>query len=197
MREQKAVGSYYRLAPKERMDVIIYHFNSFPSIIKDYEMELEDWIMTNRSMARQESRRELGVRIQSNSCLSSPTANMAIERLQIEGMIKNGTLGELERSLEDLAEIERGIMEVKLMRHEYRRMKVRIGTLNKVDRELLVTYACRESTSSDLSEELMITQKSVRNKIYRIKKKLLNGFGGSFDSYTDDTIMLLSNEKGA
>ena len=83
------------------------------------------------------------------------------------------------------------------MRHEYRRMKVRIGTLNKVDRELLVTYACRESTSSDLSEELMITQKSVRNKIYRIKKKLLNGFGGSFDSYTDDTIMLLSNEKGA
>ncbi len=197
MRKQSIVGNYYRLAPKERMDVIIYHFNSFPSIIRDYEMELEDWIMTNRAMARQESCGELGVRIQSGGRLTSPTDSIAIERMQIEEMIKTGAMGEFGRKLEDFDEIRRGILEVRLMRHEYDRMKVRIGTLNKVERDLLVTYACKESSSSTLSEELMITQKSVRNKIYRIKKKLLNGFGGTFDSYTDETILLLRSKMEA
>ena len=42
--EKRIVGNYYRLEPKERMDIIIYHFDCFPAMIRDYEMELEDMI---------------------------------------------------------------------------------------------------------------------------------------------------------
>ena len=83
MRKHSMVGNYYRLAPKKRMDAIIYHFDCFPAMIRDYEMELEDWIMDSRAIARRESLGELGVRIQSGKNNSSPTENIITPILSI------------------------------------------------------------------------------------------------------------------
>ena len=48
MREQSIVGNYYRLAPKKRLDVIVLHYDGFPAMMKDYENELQDWILISR-----------------------------------------------------------------------------------------------------------------------------------------------------
>ena len=88
-------------------------------------------------------------------------------------------------------------MEVRLMRREYDRMKVRMRTIGKLDREFLLKYVSRETCSENLSEDLLITQKSIRNRVYNIKKRLLNGFVEGFDSYSDDTILMLQHIKEA
>ncbi len=191
MREQNIVGDYYRLEPKKRMDYIVYHFESFPAIIRDYEMELEDWILTCRSMARQESLGDLGVRIQSGRSGASPTESIAIERMTVEDIIKSGSLDAYCRSLENADEIQRGLMEIRLMRHEYDRLKVRLGVLKKEERNLLFQYTSREYKAAAISNDLAIAPKSAREKIYRIKKKLLSGFVDRLDSYSDESILLL------
>ena len=60
MREQSIVGSYYRLAPGKRMDLIVYNIDSFPAMIRDYEMNVEEWLLSRRSAARQEALADLG-----------------------------------------------------------------------------------------------------------------------------------------
>ena len=197
MREQSIVGNYYRLDPRKRMDVIIYHYECFPAIIRDYEMELEDWILTSRASARQESLGDLGVRVQSGSNSASPTEGYAIERMQVEQIVKSGELDRYSMALSDADEIRRGLMEVRLMRREYDRMKVRMRTIGKLDREFLLKYVSRENRAENLSEDLLITQKSIRNRIYNIKKRLFDGFVENFDFYSDDTILILQHIKEA
>ena len=190
MREQNIVGNYYRLAPKKRMDYIVSHFECFPGVIREYETELEDWILTCRSVARQESLGDLGVRIQSGH-MGSPTEGGAIERMTVEDIIKNGALDHYCMSLDSADEIRRGLMEVKLMRREYDRMKIRVGMLSGNERRQLLDYVSRDKKAFEMSDELGITQKAARERIYKIKKKLYEGFVDRLDSYSDESILLL------
>ena len=104
MRRHSIVGNYYRLDPRKRINVILYHFEGFPSIIRNYEMELEDWILDARARARRESLGDLGVRIQSGH-MGSPTEGGAIERMTVEDIIKNGALDHYCMSLDSADEI--------------------------------------------------------------------------------------------
>lgn len=78
---------------------------------------------------------------------------------------------------------------MKLMEYDYKRVKARLGTIHRRERELFIRYVTKEDRSNELSEELTIRQASVRKKIYRIKKSLFEGF--SLGSYSDDTILLV------
>ncbi len=197
MCEQSTVGNYYRLEPKRRVDAILYHYGVFPAIINDYEAELEDWIITERAAAIQRSHEALGIRIQSGRSGSSPIENEIIDRDQVELIVKTGELGYYGEGLPDAEEIQRGLWEIRLMRHEYRRTKKRIEALDEPDREFFFNYLQKGKGRLDLSESLMITEKSLLNRIYRIKKRLLGGFVSRLGSYTDDTISLLRYVKEA
>ncbi len=191
MREQNIVGNYYRLDPKKRMDYIVSRFECFPGVIREYETELEEWILTCRSVARQESLGELGVRIQSGRAGASPTESSAFEMMAVEDIIKTGALDQYCKSLEDADEIRRGLMEVKLMRREYDRMKIRVGILTGTEKRQLFDYESRDKKAFEMSDELGITQKAARERIYKIKKKLYEGFVDRLGSYSDDSILLL------
>ena len=191
MREQNIVGNYYRLEPKKRMDYIVSRFECFPGVIREYETELEEWILTCRSVARQESLGELGVRIQSGRAGASPTESSAFEMMTVEDIIKTGALDQYCKSLEDADEIRRGLMEVKLMRREYDRMKIRVGILTGSEKRQLFEYESRDKKAFEMSDELGITQKAARERIYKIKKKLYEGFVDRLGSYSDDSILLL------
>ncbi len=191
MREQNIVGNYYRLEPKKRMDYIVSRFECFPGVIREYETELEEWILTCRSVARQESLGELGVRIQSGRTGASPTESSAFEMMTVEDIIKTGALDQYCKSLEDADEIRRGLMEVKLMRREYDRMKIRVGILTGSEKRQLFEYESRDKKAFEMSDELGITQKAARERIYKIKKKLYEGFVDRLGSYSDDSILLL------
>ncbi len=191
MRKQETVGSYYKLAPKKRLDVIVNNFDSFPAMIRDYEMDIEEWLLARRSAARQESLGDLGVRVQSNNT-SSPTENATFEKMQVEGIIKTGKLDAFSYKLPDHDEIERALMEIRLMRREYDRMKNRIRLLRSDEKNVFERYIRWQDRTAELSDELSITQESVRKKIYRIKRKLYANFADNLDLYDDDSILLLA-----
>ena len=192
MRRHSIVGNYYRLDPRKRINVILYHFEGFPSIIRNYEMELEDWILDARARARRESLGDLGVRIQNGRNDFSPTENEYQEKSQVEEIVQRGCLDESSRRLSEHDELQRGLLEIRLMKREYERVRTLIGSLGKSDRTLFINYICRENRAADLSGKLMMQQASVRKKMYRMKKKLFEGYEDSFGIYSDDTILLLS-----
>ena len=191
MRRHSIVGNYYRLDPRKRINVILYHFEGFPSIIRNYEMELEDWILDARARARRESLGDLGVRIQNGRNDFSPTENDYQEKSQVEEIVQRGCLDESSRRLSEHDELQRGLLEIRLMKREYERVRTLIGSLGKSDRTLFINYICRENRAADLSGKLMMQQASVRKKMYRMKKKLFEGYEDSFGIYSDDTILLL------
>ena len=191
MRRHSIVGNYYRLDPRKRINVILYHFEGFPSIIRNYEMELEDWILDARARARRESLGDLGVRIQNGRNDFSPTENEYQEKSQVEEIVQRGCLDESSRRLSEHDELQRGLLEIRLMKREYERVRTLIGSLGKSDRTLFINYICRENRAADLSGKLMMQQASVRKKMYRMKKKLFEGYEDSFGIYSDDTILLL------
>ena len=191
MRKQNIVGSYYRLAPGKRLDVIVLNFDNFPGIIKDYEQEMYEWIIDNRAKARQDALGDLGVRIQSGKNNVSVVENSVEEKMLVEAIIKNGRLDASCKDLYERDDIIRGLNEIKLMRHEYDRVKDRLRTIHSWDRDLYRKYITSPNRSILLSEELKMSEDTVRNKMYRIKKKLYGAFADSLCVYDDDSIILL------
>ena len=191
MRKQNIVGSYYRLAPGKRLDVIVLNFDNFPGIIKDYEQEMYEWIIDNRAKARQDALGDLGVRIQSGKNNVSVVDNSVEEKMLVEAIIKNGRLDASCKDLYERDDIIRGLNEIKLMRHEYDRVKDRLRTIHSWDRDLYRKYITSPNRSILLSEELKMSEDTVRNKMYRIKKKLYGAFADSLCVYDDDSIILL------
>ena len=78
------------------------------------------------------------------------------------------------------------------MRREYDRLKNRIRFLRTDEKSVFERYIRYQDRTAELSDELSITQESVRKKIYRIKKKLYAGFADSLDVYDDESILLLA-----
>ena len=191
MRKQNIVGSYYRLAPGKRLDVIVLNFDNFPGIIKDYEQEMYEWIIDNRAKARQDALGDLGVRIRSGKNNVSVVENSVEEKMLVEAIIKNGRLDASCKDLYERDDIIRGLNEIKLMRHEYDRVKDRLRTIHSWDRDLYRKYITSPNRSILLSEELKMSEDTVRNKMYRIKKKLYGAFADSLCVYDDDSIILL------
>ncbi len=191
MREQSIVGNYYRMAPRERLNAIVFHFDCFPAIIRDYEMELEDWILTGWALARQESLGELGVRIQCGDPSSSPTFNRAEAEIHAEKIVRDRSLDESCRNLADRDEIARGLLELQLMQKEYGRIKIKIRKLPEDERDLLKKYVSRVERTAELAQELQITQRAVKKKLYRIRLKLYAGYVESLRTYDDESILML------
>ena len=189
-RERKIVGRYYRLSPKKRMDLIITNYDCFPAMCKDYERELSEWLKDSKEKARRAAIGDLGVRVQGGKSSSSVTEMCAIVNMEIERMMKECDLDSCE-NIEDFEEILRGVHELHLMQREYRNLRSKISTLHMKERESFIKYICREKRSAELSEQLEIDFDSVRKKMYRIKKKVYNGFVENLDDYDDNSILLI------
>lgn len=191
MREQSIVGNYYRLAPRKRLNFIILHYDEFPAIIKYYEIGLQDWILESRAKALQEARGDLGVRIQNGKENVSVTEISAIENIKVEEIMQTGKMDDACRFLPDYDEILRGLLELKLMKREYRRLAIKFCTLLPGDREVFECYIRRQKSVPEIAQEIHISENGVRVKLFLIKKKLYTGLVERLDTYTDETIVLL------
>lgn len=191
MRKQNFVGGYYRLEPKKRLDVIVRNFDNFPGVMKEYENKMYEWIIGNRAKARQDAQGDLGVRIQSGANSVSPIENEVSERTLVEAIIKNGRLDESCRDIYERDDIIRGLNEIRLMRYEYGRVNDRLQSLHSWERELFERYITSPNRSTLFSEEYKMSEATVRNKMYRIKKKLYRNFADSLRVFDDDSIIFL------
>ncbi|MCR5585742.1 MAG: hypothetical protein K6F63_09965 [Lachnospiraceae bacterium] len=191
MRKQDIVGTYYRLDPKKRLNTIVLNFDNFPGIIKDHEKEMYEWIIDNRAMARQDALGDLGVRIQSGRANGSVVEGSVSEKMLVEAIIKNCRLDASSRDIYERDDIIRGLNEIWLMRDEYKWVKDKLSSIHSWERELYVKYITNPNRSTLLSEELKMSGDTVRNKMYRIKKKLYGNYTDSFQCYDDDSIILL------
>lgn len=191
-REQSIVGNYYRLKPQARLDKIYTNFDNFPGIIADYEYEMAEWIKGNLAKARRDAVGELGVRVQTSNFRRSITEDRAIENLEVERIIRETDLEDSSWDrIEDSDEIMRGLLEISLMRREYKRFKSRLRRLSSPNKEIFQNYICHKKRMHALSAEIEIMDDSVRKRIYRIKKQVYSGFVENLDCYDDNTIFEL------
>lgn len=190
-RERLDVGSYYKMAPRKRINGIINNIDGFKAVMDNYEHDLSEWIEDNRVKARRDAVGNLGVRIQSGRNDFSLTAARAEEAFEIETIMTNYELTPSCKGIEDYEEIERGLLELSLMRREYGELLSKISELTPRERALLKKYVMREDRTSVFSDELSISVESVWKKIYRIKKKIYSNYVSKLKSYDDDSIYVL------
>ena len=162
MREHSIVGRYYRLSPSKRFDEIVFHYDHFQILIRDYEKDIEDWLYQGRALVRQADRGELGVRIQSGNASVSVVEITVEEKMQVENVIKTGRLDEFSKRLPNSNVILRGLMEIKLMRREYDRLKIKLHLLRPDDQAVFERYIQWKDRSAELSAELAISRCSRR-----------------------------------
>lgn len=188
-REQFDVGGYYRLSPRKRIDGIMRNIDGFPVIMDNYERKLSEWIADNRAKKRRDAVGNLGVRIQSGRNDFSLTEANAQEKLEIEAIMKNYELTPSCKGIEDYDEIRRGLLELFLMRREYGELISEIKELPPRYRKIFKRYILRDDRADAFAEELSISVKAVWNKMYRIKRKIYDGYVNNLDTYDDVTIL--------
>lgn len=190
---QSIVGAYYRLAPKERINLIYKNYSNFPAYIEDYEAELIEMIKDIKAAARRAMLGDLGVRIQTGGLISDPTGNGAVEDVLIEKNISEGVFDfGLYGDIHETDEVRRGIAELKLMKWEYGKFCRGLKKLKPNDYAVIYPYITRAQRLVALSEELSIEFNSANMKIYRIKSKLVANITASFADYDDESILYRS-----
>ena len=190
-REQCDVGKYYRLPPEKRINGIIKNYDRYQGIIEDYSQELFDWIAENRAKSRNDAIGDLGVRISNGKAFYSPTETVVFEKTEIESMLKNYRLSPSCKDMDDYDEISRGLLELKLMKWEYKRFCKRLGYLRPCERDKFIRYMRTPYEGHTVYKENGIEYQSYRNMVCRIKKKIFSGFICRLDTYDDMNIYIV------
>lgn len=190
-REQFDVGRYYRLSPQERINSIIRNYGCYQGIIDDYRRELYDWIDGNREKARRDAIGDLGVRICSGAAFVSSTENAVNAKWEIDGILDTYKLTPSCEGIEDYDEISRGLLELKLMKREYRRFRERLASLRSEERKIFLLYMKSSNEGPAVCEEVGLSYKTYRNRVCLIKKKIFSGFICRLDTYDDMNIYIV------
>lgn len=185
------VGTYYRLEPKERINFMYRNYSNFPAVMDKYESDLVDMIKDLLAAARRDALGDLGVRIQTGAMLKDPVGNIACEDDEIDRCLHdinyNGSIYEY---INEPDEVLRGVVELGLMQWEYDKLCKGIKALQKKDYEVIFPFINQDCGLQELSVKLQYDPDTMKNKIYRIRKKLVTSISSSFIIYDDETILL-------
>lgn len=185
------VGTYYRLEPKERIDYMYRNYSNFPAVMDKYESDLVDMIKDLLAAARRDALGDLGVRIQTGAMLKDPVGNIACEEDEIDRCLHDENYkGNIYEYVDEPEEVCRGVKELKLMRWEYGKLCDGIGALQKKDYAVIFPFINQDCGLQELSVKLQYDPDTMKNKIYRIRKKLVTSISSSFVFHDDETIML-------
>lgn len=191
-RDNSIVGKYYKLPPKKRLDQIYYHYNQFEELVNNYEYEIAEWIKANKAKARRNAIGDLGVRVQGGNNRKSVVESEALLNLEIAQMLVNYEVDDCD--IEDYEEIVRGLLEIKLMRSEFRRFNNRLRILTGEEKQIFIPYINQVDMGhrlNSLADEKSLSYDSAAKRIYRIKRKLYTGVVDRMECFDDESIYLM------
>lgn len=187
--EQSIVGMYAGLKPRARIKFLIKHYKDFDTYRADYRDSVVSIIMAFNEYNRS-NHDDLGVRVQSSGGNQDTTFNMVAEKMSVEEYFKYLEVDK--DSFPDPYEymiVSTALFEWNLMKREYDEINSCMKLLlNQSERELLLLYLKKEQRLIDIATYYSIEIDSARKKLYRIKRKLINGMIPWFKDYSDSIL---------
>lgn len=170
--KQESVGSYYRLAPEKRLEIIYDNYEKFPRIITSFEKNLKLLIVSERAYIRNRQRGELGVRIQTSGNYSPTEAN-AITNMMIDEAIATGDFSDsMFKDFSIMQQVYDGYTEISVMKAEYEAFASIFETMEDEEKRIIIPYLNKTETRDDIATDLGVTTEAVNQRIKRIKKVL-------------------------
>ncbi len=154
-----------------RIDILIKYYPNFIRLVEGFERSLSFIIKQEKEMQRRTAIGELGVRVQT-SHISDPTAREAIDNVMIEQAIKSGDLTDVIDELDEATkrEHEIEIRTIRDMKEDYSIFQNSFLYLQPDEAEIYEKYLTRRGNADALSYELDIKWETLRSKISRYKK---------------------------
>ena len=162
----------------ERIDILIKYYPNFIRLVEGFERSLGFIIKQEKEMKRRSEIGDLGVRVQT-SHLSDPTAREAIDNMMIEQAIREGDLSEVIAELDEEVrrthEVE--IRTIREMKEDYGILQDSFFYLDPPDADTFTKYLACGRRTEQLAYDLDLKPDSLRVKIARIKKIVVEQTG--------------------
>ncbi len=167
---------------KERAELIYSNFDSFAGILEDYKARLIYKIQAEEQFWRCHNRDELGVRIQNLGNYDDPTAQEVLDRISLEKSFEGTEQIELSDQIgsERKRILRRKHHVLIIMGEEYCLFDKHLRTLRLTDQNLIIPYLRRTKDYCQMAEENRVSEGSIRQRIYRIHKLLIEDMTGYF-----------------
>ena len=166
----KLMAEYDRSDTLGKIDLILHHFSTFPSMIESSRRGLCYLVLYETDQKRHDPG-ALGVRVQSSGT-SDPTAQKSIREIGILKAIETCDFSDL---IDDKDMTIRFTMEAVMIRNmheDYRLVKSQLGILNISDREMLESYLTTGKQIKEIADEQDLTYATTKQRIRRARHRI-------------------------
>lgn len=170
----RGIEKYEKGSATQRISFLCDNFTVMEPMIRNYREDLITEVMEQKANGHRGEDEGLGVRIQVAFCRrNDPTANKAINRMEIAKAIDEGYLDEnFFDGTDDREELIRKVTCYHLANAGYQRFVAKLKEMKPRDREIFLPYVRKEKSIEDLADEMQIQYESVVRKICRIKEQM-------------------------
>lgn len=168
------VHKYAKADAMDRINLIYNNFASFLGVVESRTEGLVYLIENEKATNRRHENGDLGVRVQ-KSIISDPTGNTATGNvITRDALIACDFSGGVLDGTDRREAFIREALILKDMRRDYKLFNDQLNCLEEKEREIVLNYIERKKTMNELAEELCIDYYSVKKKLRRSKKKVMD-----------------------
>lgn len=175
------IDQYGNAEPGKRADIILDHFQDFPSIIEGHRKILVLKIKNEREYIQKSCKDNLDTMILTSE-ISDPTAKEAVEHVYIEELVQNGEdISELIYDMENEEKrvFSRQVHILMKMREEYTILQTQLLFLNSNEKKIFELYTEGGHDFQKIADQEGIQHESARRRVWEIRKKIKNKAVGS------------------
>lgn len=168
------VHRYAKADAMNRINLIYNNFASFLGVVESRTEGLVYLIENEKATNRRHENGDLGVRVQ-KSTISDPTGNTATGNVMTrDALIACDFSGGVLDGTDRREAFIREALILKDMRRDYQLFNDQLNCLEEKEREIVLNFIERKKTMNELAEELCIDYYSVKKKLRRSKKKVMD-----------------------
>ncbi len=168
------VHRYAKADAMDRINLIYNNFASFLGVVESRTEGLVYLIENEKATNRSRENGDLGVRVQ-KSTISDPTGNTATGNVMTrDALIACDFSGGVLDGTDRREAFIREALILKDMRRDYKLFNDQLNCLEEKEREIVLNFIERKKTMNELAEELCIDYYSVKKKLRRSKKKVMD-----------------------
>lgn len=172
--EAISIDRFIYVEAERQFDFIYSNYSVMKQILSDYRSNLITEVIDQKANNRRSDSEELGIRIQTSRGTSSPTENLAINEIMIGKAIDDGFLDDdFFKDTDDKQDLINKVNAYHTVSRGWNVFTSKLKTMSPRDQAILGAHIMQKKTMVELAEELGVDYRSVVQRIWRIKKKLI------------------------
>lgn len=173
---RKDLRRYEKAGPEEKVRFILSNFSGFEMIISSYESCIRISIEEECRYNKRKKEGDPGVRVQ-DGFLPDPTLSQAVRNIEIDDAIRSGDINRVLEYTDEPQMHRKDCFILSDMRSDYRYTVNAIRCLKPAEQKLYMDYITGKTDLYRIAEECGIQYQSAKNKIARIRIKVVEMAG--------------------